>query len=138
MSGEFGCAINCIDGRAQTAVIEWVKFHGGVQYVDVITEPGADGVVAGSLSGDLDQIFRNTNVSMSAHSPGIVAIAGHFDCAGNPVSNEDHLDQIRTAASNVRGWYPSVRVVGLFVNEFGTIDVVCDSAEGEAEIPSFL
>ena len=138
MSGDFGCAINCIDGRAQIAVIEWVKFHGGVQYVDVITEPGADGVVSGNLSGDLDQIYRNTNVSMTAHTPGVIAIAGHHDCAGNPASNEEHREQISRAAGVVQQWYPSVRVVGLFVNEFGTIDVICDSAEGEAEIRSFL
>ena len=138
MSGEFGCAINCIDGRAQVAVIEWVKFHGGVQYVDVITEPGADGVVSGNVTGDLDQVYRNTNISMSAHSPEIIAVAGHYDCVGNPVGNDDHLEHIRAAVSVVRQWFPVVRVVGLFVNEYGTIDVVSDSAEGEPDIPSFL
>ena len=138
MNGSFGCAINCIDGRAQTPVIDWVKFHAGVQYVDMITEPGADGVVSNSMEGDLQQVYRNVKVSVQAHSPSIIAVAGHFDCAGNPVSNEQHLEQVEKSARVVREWYPEIRVVGLFVNEYGTVDVVSDTHSAEDQIQSFL
>jgi hypothetical protein len=41
-SGRFAAAINCMDGRAQLPVIEWLKRECGVDYVDTITEPGPD------------------------------------------------------------------------------------------------
>lgn len=138
MSTIFGCAINCIDGRAQTPVIEWVKFHAGVQYVDMITEPGADGVVSGSMFGGIDQIKRNLEVAVAAHSPEIIAVAGHFECVANPVSTEEHLEMIGTSAKTLHSWYPAKRIVGLFVNDYGTVDVVFDSASGEPRLKSYL
>lgn len=42
MKKRFGTALNCIDGRAQILVISWVKESFGVDYVDMIIEPGMD------------------------------------------------------------------------------------------------
>jgi len=46
MASKFATAINCMDGRCQLPVIEWMKKRYGVEYVDMITEPGPDGVLA--------------------------------------------------------------------------------------------
>ncbi|MDH3492091.1 MAG: hypothetical protein OEM82_00955 [Acidobacteriota bacterium] len=134
----FGCAIDCIDGRAQMPVIEWVKFHGSVQYVDMITEPGADGCLAREDSKITNRIHHTTQVAIRAHNPSIIAVCGHFDCVANPVSNEEHIADIKKSAGIVGHWVPEIRVVGLFVNEFGSIDLICDSNEGKSEIKSFL
>lgn len=36
---KFAAAINCMDGRTQVPVIEFLKNKYGVDYVDMITEP---------------------------------------------------------------------------------------------------
>jgi hypothetical protein len=41
-----GTAINCIDGRVQEPVAAWLKERYHLDYVDMITEPGADKVLA--------------------------------------------------------------------------------------------
>jgi len=47
-TGTFGTAINCMDGRVQTPIADWVKMHFSVTWVDMITEAGADGILANS------------------------------------------------------------------------------------------
>ena len=42
----FGTAINCIDGRVQIPVITWMREVLSLDYVDLITQPGADGLLA--------------------------------------------------------------------------------------------
>ena len=49
--GSFGTAINCIDGRVQLPVINWMKATHHVDWVDVITEPGADEALASCHPG---------------------------------------------------------------------------------------
>jgi hypothetical protein len=43
---KFATAINCIDGRTQNPVIEWMRKHYSVSYADMITEPGVDAILA--------------------------------------------------------------------------------------------
>lgn len=138
MNGSFGTAINCIDGRAQLPVIEWVKFNGSVQFVDLITEPGADGVLSRGQTGKTEQIYTRLNTSVQAHSPSLIAVCGHADCIGNPVPNEEHHRDIEEASAMVSDWFPAVRVVGLFVNDFGSVDKICDTSEGIDDLKSYL
>ncbi len=51
----FGTAKNCLDGRVQIPVLDWIKLHSRVQYVDMITEPGVDKVLA---QGKQDHKFQ--------------------------------------------------------------------------------
>jgi hypothetical protein len=44
---KFVTCINCIDGRTQLPVIEFLRRKYDVDFVDLITIPGADGVLAG-------------------------------------------------------------------------------------------
>ena len=45
---KFVTAINCIDGRAQIPVIDWLKAATDADFVDQITEPSADKALAGA------------------------------------------------------------------------------------------
>ena len=56
-----------------------------------------------------------------AKNPSVVAIVGHTDCAGNPVSDEDHYADVRTAKKTIQSWGFGGRVVG-FVAERGETD----------------
>lgn len=123
-TGTFGTAINCIDGRAQGPVADWVKTNGNVQYVDMITEPGADKVMAQGSSSQIEAVKQKVLISVNAHKSGIIAIAGHDGCAANPVSKDEHFAHVRAAMQAVASWGLPVRIVGLWVNEWGYIEVV--------------
>jgi hypothetical protein len=43
MGFRFGTAINCIDGRTQEVVIDYMKQKYDIDGVDMVTFPGADG-----------------------------------------------------------------------------------------------
>ncbi len=126
----FGTAINCIDGRVQAPVTEWVRARFGVQYVDTVTAPGPDGVLTRGTP-EANKLIRDyVRVSQESHQSGVLAVAGHFGCAGYPVSPEEHIAAIRAAAEIVASWGLPMRVMGLWVNEGGQIEVVSDSAVG--------
>ena len=54
--GKFGTAINCMDGRVQLPVTDWMKRQLHLDYIDMITEPGPDKVVAGGQSTEIETI----------------------------------------------------------------------------------
>jgi hypothetical protein len=45
-SFRFGTAINCIDGRTQQVVIDHMKQNYNIDGVDMVTFPGADGLLS--------------------------------------------------------------------------------------------
>ncbi len=120
----FGTAINCIDGRVQEAVTRWVKDAYHLDYVDLVTEPGADKILSQGSKEALAEIRAKVYTSISAHGSSVVVIAGHYDCAANPVSQEEHLRQIRNSMQVIRFWNFPVTVVGLWVNENWAVEVV--------------
>ncbi|MBC7345036.1 MAG: hypothetical protein H5U03_06435, partial [Clostridia bacterium] len=92
MAHGFAATINCMDGRTQLPVINYVKDKYGVDYVDVITEPGPNKLLA--ERGDealLASIRRRLEISVLKHGSRHVVIVGHHDCAGNPVEKETQL-----------------------------------------------
>ena len=115
--GKFGTAINCIDGRAQGPVSQWVKENQSVDYVDTVTEPGADKALLMENKERIDQIKTKVNISIKAHGSSVIVIAGHHDCAGNPVSKEEHLEQIKKSVGIIKSWNFPVKVFGLWVND---------------------
>ena len=130
-AGTFGTAINCIDGRAQQPVADWVRLHGLVEHVDMVTVPGADQVLGAGPADRADRIARvreDVTLSVRAHHSEVVAIAGHQGCAAYPVSREEHIAAVRAAARVVRGWGLPARVVGLWVNDAWVAEEVYDSA----------
>ncbi|HUF04328.1 MAG TPA: carbonic anhydrase [Aridibacter sp.] len=134
----FGTAINCIDGRAQHPVSEWVRLHANVKYVDVITTPGADGVLS-QFKTDRARLMRDEVIlSVGRHQSAIVAVAGHFDCLANPCDFEVRKDHILAGAERVKRWDLGVRVVGLYVNEWSSVDVICDTDKDFPQMRSWL
>ena len=128
MRAKFATAINCIDGRVQIPVLDWIRLHLNVEYVDLITEPGADNVLA--LETDATAAIRAKVIfSARAHNPAAIAIAAHHDCLANPVSREEHWVQIREAVRTISSWGIGLRIVGLWVNEWGWVDLILDTEE---------
>jgi hypothetical protein len=127
--GTFGTAIACIDGRVQAPIAEWLRSELGVDYIDMVTVPGPDAALL-HLSPDLlASIRQSVEVSVRAHHSPAVAVAGHYDCAAYPVSDQEHITATRAAAQAVAAWNLGVRVIGLWVNEHWQVEVVWDSAQ---------
>ena len=115
--GKFGAAINCMDGRVQLPVIEWLKMEYGLDFVDMITEPGPDKIMSSGDESGIESIKTRTLISVEKHGSNVVAIVGHYDCAGNPVSKREHEEQVRESMRIVKSWNLPVNVIGLWVNE---------------------
>lgn len=123
-SGKFATAINCIDGHAQIPVAVWMKENLKVDYVDAITEPGADKLISHGNEETLNMIKHKVMISVNAHHSSAIAVAGHHDCTGNPVSKEEHLKHIRKSIGIIKSWNLPVKVLGLWVNESWKIEVI--------------
>ena len=104
-----------------------MRLHLNVDYVDLITEPGPDDVIAARRDA-ASEIYKKVRFSVRAHNPVAIAVAGHFDCLANAASREEHLNQIRKAVGEVQSW-GGIRVMGLWVNEWGWIDLIVDTGQ---------
>jgi len=114
----FATAISCIDGRVQKPVIEFMLKKFKADYVDMITEPGPDKVLSeDKVPHIIESIKRRVMISVEKHGPGIVVIAGHHDCAVNPVGEEEHRRQIGEAVKKVKTWGLDADIHGVWVNE---------------------
>lgn len=133
----FATAITCIDGRVQRPVVDWVKWNLNVHYVDLITEPGSDKVLSSGPESLIEDVIRRVLFSVRHHFSPVVALTGHHDCAANVASREEHVEQIRAGAGVLLAYNMNVRVLGLWVNEWESVDLVCDTQSPGAKL-SFL
>lgn len=120
----FGILINCIDGRVQLPPVQWLKGTYHLDYVDVITEPGADKALLDGSPETVARIKAIVTFSVNSHHSNLVALAAHHDCAGNPVAKEEHWAQVRASLQVIRFWNLPVSVVGLWINEDHQVEVI--------------
>ncbi|MDI6451057.1 carbonic anhydrase [Anaerobaca lacustris] len=121
----FCTAINCMDGRTQLPVNEYLRHQLGVTYVDTVTEPGPVRILADEPDSESARaILRRVDISTSKHDSHCVAIVAHEDCAGDPVCEEIQREQLDRAVRFVAARYPSVRVLGLWVDAHGTVSQI--------------
>src|SRR6476620_10030646 len=107
MDFKIGTAINCIDG------------------IDMVTFPGVDGVISNGENSDEIAFIRNAvSISIEKHRSRIIAVVGHFDCAGNPGNREHHYAHIQRAVHEVSSWSFHAQVVGFYVNNKKQIEEV--------------
>ena len=112
--GKFATSVTCMDGRIQTPLANWIKENYSVDYVDTITEPGVDKKVA--ESNDLESIKTKVGISINAHGSGLIVVSGHYDCAGNPVSDDEHIAHIKKGVEIINSWNLGVKVIGAWVD----------------------
>lgn len=117
-----GTSISCMDGRVQEPIREWMGAQFGIDYVDTITLPGMDKVVAENAS--IGQVREMAALSVRAHSSPVIVVSGHHDCAGNPVSEEKHAEHIRKSVDVIRSWELGVDVFGVWVNSEWRVEKV--------------
>ena len=112
----FCTAINCMDGRVQLPVITFLKGYFEVAFVDSITEAGPVRVFDETTDAALLQsIMERVDISVNHHGSRFIAVCAHPDCAGNPVDDETQKAQLKTAAAFLKKTYPTVTVVGFWI-----------------------
>jgi carbonic anhydrase len=113
----FCTAINCMDGRVQLPVITYLQKRFDAIYVDVITEPGPNRILADQTDSTLTaSILNRVSISVNKHGSTNIAVVGHYDCAGNPTPEEEQLVQTRKAVALLRKEHPGCTVIGLWVD----------------------
>lgn len=110
--GTFSTALNCMDGRTQEKALAYTKQLFGTDYVDMITEPGKDGLLAGVHSVvEMDEILSKVewirakaDISANGHGSKQVVIFGHCGCAGFVADLEGHKKHLKEARKTVEEW----------------------------------
>ncbi len=107
-----------MDGRVQLPVILYLQKKFNVEYVDTITEPGPNRILAENSDAEkMRSIAERLNISVEKHHSEGIAIVGHHDCAGNPASKDVQLEHLDDAVQFLREQYKGMKIIGLWVND---------------------
>ncbi len=124
---KFVTAINCMDGRVQQPVAEYLIQTFQADYVDTITEPGPDKLLIEGPQAIQDSIKNRVFISVNAHGSRILAIAAHHDCAGNPVAKDKHLEMLQHCISHIDTWMLPIRLLALWIGPDWKVELIHDS-----------
>ena len=112
--------LNCIDGRVQLPVLNWIRKQYQVDFIDVITAAGMDGVLASG--NNLDEILRNLDISINVNKSVSIFIVGHYDCQGNSVDEKIHRENINKGVERLKAYKPGFEIIGLWVNSHWQVE----------------
>jgi len=114
----FFTTVGCMDGRAQEAVAQFGRQRFGAQFPDTITETGLVRKLTKDSpdQGLIDSIKNKLDISLEKHHSKGIIVHGHQECVGNPVSDDEHKDDIRKSVQKIKSLIKSsVPVIGVFV-----------------------
>ena len=107
-----------MDGRVQLPVVRYLQDRFGADYVDVVSEPGPNRILAeGRDEAALASIKRRVRISVENHQSVGIAVVGHHDCAGNPSSEIEQNRQTLAAVRRIQKAFNHIPVIGLWVDE---------------------
>lgn len=106
-----------MDGRVQDAVKNYMKENYGVDYVDMVTEPGPNKILAdNSDKAVLENIKKRVEISVGHHGSKVIAIVGHFGCAGNPAEKTAQAEHLIKAKKIVESFGFDAEIILLWVD----------------------
>jgi carbonic anhydrase len=126
MESKFATCLNCIDGRVQLPVINWITKNFEFDYVDMITEAGIDGLLAEN-SYNPANVLRKLAISLGQHDSSKIFIVGHYDCTANPVDENMHKIQIKKSVKRIKNYTLACEVIGLWVNKHFEIEIIYET-----------
>jgi len=115
----FCTAVNCMDGRVQLPVINYLKERFSANHVDMITEPGPNRILSElTASMIVGSIITRIDLSIQRHSSRGIAIVGHHDCAYNPSQKEEQISHNQESIIFLKNRFPNVEIIGLWVDQY--------------------
>jgi len=121
----FCTVVNCMDGRVQEQVLEFMKRRFETDFVDSITEPGPNGILSRqSPAPTVASILSRLDISVGQHHSAGIAVVGHYDCAGNPGDRAKQDADTERAVRFLRTQYPELSVIGLWLGDAWTVEEI--------------
>ena len=119
MVGEiFFTTIGCMDGRCQEVVDNYGRDRFQAMYPDTITEAGLVGILSHNPSqAFLDNLKAKILISIEKHHSKGIVVDGHAECAGNPVDDATHEENVRHAVKIIAEMiHDAVPVTGVYLH----------------------
>ena len=114
----FFTVINCIDGRIQLPVIQYLQQKYNVEFIDSITEAGPNLILANNIDySTIQSIYNKLDISFNNHKSEGLAIVGHYGCTGNPAPKNEQIEQIQKAIKLIQNKYNEKEIIGLWVDQ---------------------
>lgn len=104
-SKKLAIAITCSDWRLHQDAVHYNKQLAellGADGVDLIVVPGPDGLYKEGSETALKVVADAAKLLAGAHNSMAIAVVGHYQCAGNPASDEQHDADAAEAAQALR------------------------------------
>ena len=121
---KFGTLINCIDGRVQYPVMDYLKKSYDIDYFDAANEAGP--LLTLTKKTDkcrLISLKEQIRTSLEEHDSTFIALVGHHDCTDYPGDREFQERQMDEALDYLqRAFGKDKTYVGLYVNEHWEVD----------------
>lgn len=112
----FSTSVGCMDGRSQGLIADYGNKKFNSLFVDAVTEAGLVGLLANNPTDELlESIKKKVLISAEKHNSKGVVVHGHQECAGNPVTDEKHKEDILKATEVIKKMVPNLEVVPVFV-----------------------
>jgi len=113
-----------MDGRIQESVTNYIKKKYNVLFVDMITGAGPVKILSNGEIEELESIISCIDLSLEKHKSKGIAIVAHYDCAGNPIPDEEQKKLLQKAISFLTSKYINVSVCGLWVDKNKKVEMV--------------
>jgi len=120
----FYTVINCMDGRIQEPVANYIKSIYNVLFVDMITSAGPVKILSNKNPDNLESIISCIDISLKKHKSKGIAIVAHYDCAGNPISDAEQKKLLQKAIFFLVNKYKNVSVCGLWVDKNSKVEKI--------------
>ena len=106
-----------MDGRIQEPVANYIKSIYNVLFVDMITSAGPVKILSNKNPNNLESIISCIDISLKQHKSKGIAIVAHYDCAGNPISDEEQKKLLKKSVTFLSDKYINISVCGLWVDK---------------------
>lgn len=124
-STRFGTMLNCMDGRTQKPVLDWMIKEYNLDVVDAPNPAGPTNMVVNGEQTVKNHYKTEVLISINGHHSQNLVIIAHQDCAANPISDEKQIEQLKTACEILeKDWeIPNgVKIDGLWLTKNSDLD----------------
>jgi carbonic anhydrase len=113
----FFTRVGCMDGRVQSPLRAFGQKKFDAEFPDTITGAGEVGILAHHPNPEeLERLQHELKISIERHDSKGILVHGHQECAGNPVDDKIHMDDVKKSVEIIKKLINnSVPVIAVFV-----------------------